>query len=244
MPGLGLRHFMHPKSYAYNLRPWMNATPAVFREKSWEPSRIIDQGNSGTCTGAGLEALYEGDPIPHDSGPSFVELYRMNVRNDTWPDNDGDSDPSLPLESLQAGSSVDAAMKTGQQLGWWKEFRWCRSFEDASEWIRRVDGTPLLLGINWYRGFSDPDPEGVIRLSGRIEGGHCIKALWHDVERGLWTLQQSWGEGFGQRGLIYLPDDDFDRVCFREQGEVACAVEMLPNPDDEIAAERQAEFTA
>src|SRR4051812_25392755 len=233
--GLGRRPYMSEKSHRYNIAPLL-ALPARYRRDSepWPRNRILDQGASGTCTAAMLRGLYESRPVPHGEkvGPDWIALYRKIVLRDTFPDNDREADPALAprLEDLVSGSSVDAALMTGVDLGWWKEVRWCRSLADADDWIRRRDGSPLGIGINWYSGFFDPDHEGIVRPTGSIEGGHAIRVRYHFRRRGLWLLTNSWGPDWGVGGECFMDDETFDRVCFKEAGECGVAVEMIVAP--------------
>lgn len=252
MPGLGRRPFVHPRSFAYNAAPALAAMPVKYRSDPWPDWPVeVDQGNSGTCTAAALLKMLAGRPIAHTADQMQVltrahepaepdpvrqlimSLYRRNVLNDVWADNNQEADPSLTptLEGLQQGSSIDAAMLTGRVLGVWKEFRWCRSLETASEWVRRQDGSPLLIGIVWTEDMFRPNAQGFVRPTGHIAGGHALKVLWHRKSNrikgtaGYWVVPNSWGYSWGVNGKCYLSDEDFDTLVFRMDGECAVAVE-------------------
>lgn len=252
MPGLGRIPFMHPKAAEYPAARRLATMPAKYRSEPWPDWSVeVDQGESGTCTGAALLKMIAGRPIPHTLADMLTRvvpnepwapdrvralimaLYRRNVSHDIWPSNDYEQfvDKAPRLEDLQGGSSTDAAMKTGRDLGFWSEFRWCFKLEEADEWIRRQDGSPILIGINWYRGMFYPDANGFIKPTGPIEGGHELKVLWHRRSNrirgtaGYWEIPNTWSYDWGRHGTFYLSDEDFDRLVFREDGECAVAVE-------------------
>lgn len=248
--GLGRVEFMHPKAAAWPIAPLLAAPPPKIRQEPWPKTLFeIDQGNSGTCTGASLLAIIGGLPIkwsvlaltgrlnvdePAITDPTeklIAALYRRFVAADVWPDNDYESGKiTCPtLADLQWGSSVDAAMMTGRALGFWDEFRWCQNARELDQWIRRADGSPAQIGINWYEEWFNPPADGVIRDIGRrIAGGHAIKVRWHYTRKGggLWLLDNSWGNPWGLRGSFYLTDAVFDEVVFNQRGECAVAVEV------------------
>src|SRR5678810_599170 len=107
MPGFGRREFMHPKSFQYNAGPKLAEMPKKYRSAPWPDNNFeVDQDNSGACTaGSGLKVI-AGRPIPHSVTDMLrainrtepyadstvhaliMMLYRMNVMNDIWSDND------------------------------------------------------------------------------------------------------------------------------------------------------------
>src|SRR5678816_4097409 len=126
MPGLGRIPFMHPKSFQYNVAPLLAEMPKKYRSHPWPDWQVeVDQGNSGTCTAAALLKMIAGLPVTHDVAgllsltkadeplaPDDVRalimaLYRRNVMNDVWADNnfEADHEQAPRLEDLTYGSS-------------------------------------------------------------------------------------------------------------------------------------------
>lgn len=247
--GLGRVPFMHPKAAAWPIAPLLAEPPPKTREHPWPKTAFeIHQHESGTCTGASLLAIIGGLPIkwsvpalaeylkvdePGISDPTgklIAALYRRFVASDVWPDNDYESGliTCPTLEDLQWGSSVDAAMMTGLRLGFWREVRWCKNAAELSQWLRRVDGSPAQIGINWYDEWFNPPADGVIREMGReLAGGHALKVRWNYTRKGggLWLIDNSWGRSWGLQGSIYMADSVFQEVVFNQGGECAVAVE-------------------
>lgn len=245
--GLGRIEFMHPKAANYPIQPLL-AAPARKRDHPWPRAPfVVNQGNSGTCTAAALLAILGGLPIkwspkglhtrlqvdePTESDPVaslIMALYRSNVARDWWSSNDYEADKARAprLTDLKWGSSVDAAMMTGRALGFWEQVRWCQSARELDEWIRRVDGSPAEIGINWYQEWFNPPADGVIRSIGRsVAGGHALKVRWHYPRKGLWLIDNSWGGSWGLGGSIYMTDGVFEQVVFAEHGECAVSVEV------------------
>lgn len=246
--GLGRVPFMHPKAANYPIAPLL-AKPVRMRETPWPKTKFsIDQGNSGTCTAASLLNIIGGTPIewlpptlcsklkvdePAEADQIIeliMALYRDEVIHDWWSDNDREADKTLcpTLEDLQWGSSVDAAMMTGVRLNFWKEVRWCKNAAELNQWVRRWDGSPGQIGINWYEEWFNLPADGVIRSArGGVAGGHALKVRWHYPRKKLWLIDNSWGKDWALNGSFYMTDDVFNEVVFRQGGECAVAVEFV-----------------
>lgn len=239
---------MHPKAAGYPLAALLAAPPPRLRESPWPKTLFeIDQDDSGTCTASMLLNILGGLPIKWQAPVLFnqlrveeplatdmvvaliMHLYRDEVAHDWWTQNDSEADKTLcpKLEDLQWGSSVDAAMMTGLRLGFWKEVRWAKNPTELDQWIRRADGSPGGIGINWFEEWFNPPRDGVIRDVGRnVAGGHALKVRWHYPRKKLWLIDNSWGKNWGLDGSFYMTDDVFNEVVFRQAGECAVAVEV------------------
>lgn len=240
MPGLGripapdARDDNFPMRAAHGLlgvddRP----VPSLVRHRT---GPILDQGETGTCVAHAWEGTYLGRPMARRADPDLTpfDAYRRIVQVDEWDDNDFES--FLPDDKLSYGTSVRAGAKFYQAIGRIDgDYVWGRSLEDGVRHVGLV--APVVLGINWYDTFWDPDREGIIRLTprSRIVGGHAIKWVGIDLGRGLAELQNSWGLGWGgwfvrgrryHAGLCRVPLEDVDRLAIREDGEMCAAVKV------------------
>lgn len=73
-----------------------------------------------------------------------------------------------------------------------------------------AEGWPFLFGFTVYQSFESPrvSRTGQISLPSPIEsplGGHAALAVGYDDIRQNFTLMNSWGEKWGERGFGYLP---------------------------------------
>lgn len=171
-----------------------------YAARSYRAGPVTDQGKEGACTGfCGLNFINGGPvmekpPLPNEKG---FEFYEWNRRNDEWPGDDYE------------GSSVSAMMKQLVALGHVSEgsVAVTRDFDAMARWKQGGFGS-LMISTPWYEGMYRTDPNGFIRPTGRLVGGH---AIW---DRGItsWLSSiwfNSWGPGYGFGGNGYVSESDF-----------------------------------
>jgi hypothetical protein len=147
-----------------------------------------------------------------------VDLYSLAQQLDDWP---GQSYP---------GTSVLAAMKAGQQLGWWDTYVWARGVRDIAQALLQVGG--VGIGIPWRAGMVTPGPDGVLDCTGEQVGGHAIAlhALARTVagKPGPWFgALQSYGEDTGDRGVVWFHHSDLAAL-LAGVGEAAIPLRATP----------------
>ena len=123
---------------------------------------------------------------------------------------------------------------------------------EANKWANTVDevracikaGTPVVIGVNWYAKFDEPEYDGRLKRwwigrgsLGRLRGGHCV-CLY-----GAWDKQQAfigvnnWGEPttndsgqlIGGYPRFLLPYDTFQRL-LNEDGEATIITDRAGTP--------------
>jgi C1A family cysteine protease len=121
------------------------------------------------------------------------------------------------------GTSVLAGAKAMREAGLIKEFRWCFGIDDVIDAV--LTKGPVVLGIYWYESMYDA-PEGIVSVSGKIVGGHCITAVGYKLAASSTTgedcviLQNSWGPDWGKNGLAEIRVSQLDEL-LKNTGE-AC----------------------
>jgi len=78
-------------------------------------------------------------------------------------------------------------------------------------------GFPVVFGITIYQSFeSDAVAQtGIVPMPGRDEtvlGGHAVMAVGYDLSKGRFTVRNSWGVGWGDKGYFYLPFAYIDKL--------------------------------
>src|SRR4051812_8573314 len=172
--GLGRRHAPDPRDRLYPAQLVLDRMSPKRRTVPWKRPRVLDQGQTGTCIGHGWRGWFEGEPTMHrpDEGRDAFAIYRQAILLDEWPDNDVEE--TKPNEQLEAGSSVRAGAKAMQADGYIGSYVWATSAAQIADFVTRVDGSPVVVGTRWYKGFFTPDPKtGIVRMTGGIAGGHC-----------------------------------------------------------------------
>jgi hypothetical protein len=232
-PRLGRLPAPDPRDLGFLLR---SARPAAFTDplanlptsKHYARGIILDQGFTGTCVEHGLEAKLRGSPVKVGQSrlPKRFEVYDEAIRIDEFTGNDNDT-------MRIYGTSVRAGCKALVRRGLITSYHWTYTMEEILQWVLGGHGG-LVLGIDWYSGMNNPDPEtGIIRMTGTHQGGHCIYMFGADRKTELVSLQQSWGaqEGgwvrYGKRvnpGCVRLPFRDLKRL-LDGNGEAVAIIE-------------------
>jgi hypothetical protein len=180
---------------------------------------VLNQGQEGACVGHACAGEAAASPVRVKgvTNEFAFSLYRRAQRLDDWPGE------------AYSGTSVLAGCLAGREQGLWAGFRWAMSAEEYAAAI--VDLGPGVAGVEWREGSYDTDPNGVLRPSGAVVGGHAIcvlgyltpdhvtdymrrRLMQYDLWKGFQSLGgpafcglNSWGPSFGKRGLFLIPLD-------------------------------------
>lgn len=166
----------------------------------------LDQNPLSSCTGnAGIgnlattpifEKLPENFPFTLDE-PGAIKLYSEATKIDefdgVYPPNDN-------------GSSGLAIAKVLYNAGLISGYQHTFTLEDA---LKAGSLYPFITGIPWYSGMFHPDPDGRVRISGNIVGGHEIEMDEIDADNGKIWFTNSWSTSWGINGRFYLTWADF-----------------------------------
>jgi C1A family cysteine protease len=72
-----------------------------------------------------------------------------------------------------------------------------------------ADGYPIVGGFTVYQSFDAADlMPAIVPMPGPNEsvlGGHCILIVGYDDARQMFTIRNSWGVGWGDKGYGYMP---------------------------------------
>ena len=156
------------------------------RSYTWRCDLWLDQGTEGACVGHGWthefaarpvvvpfpQAVPDGGGFPtrYEAQPFAFTFYEWCRRNDEWPGEDYD------------GTSVAAGAKGAKLLGLVPEYRWSHDADELAVIVSRRG--PVVLGIDWWTGMFRPDGRGLLHLSGKVEGGHCLLLNGYSTRRG------------------------------------------------------------
>ncbi len=184
------------------------------RSYTWRCYAFLDQGSEGACTGFATshEAAARPVIIKGITNDTARQIYYRARQLDEWPGENYE------------GSSVLGAVKAGAEKGWYGEYRWAFGEEDLCLAVGYKG--PVILGINWYEGMSEPDSAGLITVSGDVLGGHAILCNGYNKNSGLYRLHNSWGKKWGVFGDCFISRYDMARL-LKEQGEACIPVKRL-----------------
>lgn len=186
--------------------------------KTWARGvKPFDQGDTGSCTGNGAvgviaSAPYKKPRVQYTEALArkvYTQATKLDTIMGTWPPSD-------------TGSTVLAAMKALKSLGLTTGYKWCFGIDDALRTLSQVG--PLEIGVTWYSGFDNPDPQtGLVKVGGEVRGGHAFTLNGIDVEKKLVIATNSWGTGWGKNGTFCFSWADFTRL-LKEDGEAATVI--------------------
>lgn len=184
------------------------------RSYTWSCGIVLNQGNESSCTGNAVAHEAAARPVVV-SGITELTASTLYIRArqiDEWPGEDYD------------GSSVLAAMKAGQERGWYKEYRW--AFGEADLALAIGHKGPAVLGINWYEGMEEIDSKGMLQVTGGVLGGHAILCNGYSATKKIYRLHNSWGPAWGINGECFISSADMTRL-LKEDGEACIPVVRL-----------------
>lgn len=187
------------------------------------PPKIWQQGRLGSCTanatGIQLWALDKTDPVEPsrafqyyntrlyegttswDSGASIRNAIKAAVRygycaESLWPYSVEDFAVKPPLRAYSQARTelVSEYARVGQTA---TQLRGCLA-----------SGYTVNFGFSVYTSFLTIGASGVMpmpRRSERVEGGHAVLMVGYDDARERYTVRNSWGPDWGDKGYFYMP---------------------------------------
>ena len=187
---------------------------------------VLDQGQQGACVGNGVtnELLWNPVPIPRlDETFAVQDIYWVAQRNDPWPGGE------YPGASPQySGTSVAAGIQAAADLGYYKAWHWGTTENEMALGVGHLG--PAVIGVNWFQGMYEPDPNGYIHPTGANVGGHCLLVIGIDVKGGFYTLHNSWGASWGDQGNCKIKRKDMAKL-IASNGEVCIITDRgVPAP--------------
>ena len=174
------------------------------RDHEWTRySPILNQGNLGCCTCAALVGALGTQPL--SDGPGDVDGLNIDLAHDLYSiatriDDRGPNGIPGHWPPTDTGSSGLAAAKAAKQAGLISAYQW--AFSERS--LRRALSIgPVIMGMAWYEGMSEPDSDGRLWPTGDCVGGHEI--LVRGIRGTSLVIDNSWGPEWGDQGSALLP---------------------------------------
>ena len=220
---LGRRVNHDPRSRAY---PFVAVSRALVSVRHQRQVPIFDQGNLGSCTGnaavgaVGTDPLFASVPAAmqgHLDEAEAVKIYSVGTTLDNFPGS------YPPTDTGCDGVSVASACK---KAGLISGYTHCFSLADT---LAALQTTPVIIGINWYSGFDNPDSAGLVKVSGSVRGGHEVEVVGIDAVKQTVICANSWGTGYGAAGYFTMSWTDLGRL-LGEQGDSTVLLPLTSPP--------------
>ncbi|HTI26200.1 MAG TPA: hypothetical protein VL652_34745 [Kutzneria sp.] len=206
-----IRHDSQSRRYGFP-----TAGLSIVNAKHTRGIPVLDQGQLGSCTGnagigcLGTEPFYETyTPVSRYplTEAGAVQLYSDATSADDYPGqyppDDTGSDGLTIAKMLKAAGEISGYQHTFSLGGA----------------LKALGQTPVIVGVAWHQDMFDPDPDGRLRITGPVVGGHEFVVDEVDADAGRVWLTNSWGAGWGIQGRAYLTFADFGAL-LADQGDV------------------------
>jgi hypothetical protein len=192
-------------------------TQSNLRQRYWDDNGWWgNQGNTSHCVGYSWVHWLEDGPIPQPGIAPIIDpaiIYREAQKIDEWPGE----------EPRYYGTSVRAGAKVLQQYNKIQSYYWAYDLNTLINTVLNIG--PVVVGTHWYQGMMVPNRNGLIRISGRVVGGHAYVINGVDTTRRLFRIKNSWGRNWGLQGMAFISFNDMTRL-INQRGEICLAIEL------------------
>lgn len=204
--GRNVRH--DSRSLSYQVEPVSLDALISVRHTRYIP--ILDQGSVGSCTGnaatgnLGSGSFWNSLNVQHSLSETDVNadeqfalsVYEAATQLDPWP---GTYPPD------DTGSDGLSVAKVLQQRGFLSGYLHATSLD---AFLTALAVQPVIVGTEWRNDMFNPAPDGRIRITGDVAGGHEYVFTELDVENQRVWMDNSWTTQWGIQGRGYYSWDD------------------------------------
>jgi hypothetical protein len=199
------------RSKGYNVEDILRSTVKPVR-KMWDEGIVLDQGSEGACVGFGWMAEFLATPAaPTPQPPRLAtQKYANNVYQTAKQIDE------FPGESYD-GTSVLAGAKVMKSRGFIKSYRWAFNMDAIRNAI--IQEGPVVIGIPWKDGMYQTDSSGIVKVAGKLVGGHCLTLTGYDPAMKIgsrtyevYRWRNSWGTSYGVNGSGYIKSADLAKL--------------------------------
>ena len=214
-------------SARYSIRQAGIAKGQPVREVHWRlPANFpLDQGAEGACVGFGTSAELAAEPVVIPATGRSAQLLYEAARREDAKMNGG-------VELDGEGASVLGGLRAARANGSIQGFAWAQSSRQLRDAVL-VHGS-VILGTEWTEGMDQLDADAVARAVGKSRGGHCWTVVgYYPQFRGrgeFYEAINSWGPGYGDRGMFRISRTHLDKLVFRMNGEAAIVTDRPVTP--------------
>lgn len=173
-----------------------------------KPGIVMNQGSLPQCVGFSCQQLLQSEPVPQ-RGLTGSSIYREAKKIDEFGPHVGGTSIRAGMNVLRDKKLIDA-------------YFWAKNSQQVIDYLLRYG--PVVAGTPWYSGMNRTDNKGMVKISGKSEGGHAWLIVGANERTGLIHAINSWGMDYGIAGQFSLTMKDFD-LLMQRGGVAAAAIE-------------------
>lgn len=204
----GFRQLPDERDAKFPLSKVLGSVKPKVMSRFHKAGMILNQGSAPACVGFSCQQLLQSEPVPQ-KGKSGSWIYREAKKIDEF-------GPSVDGTSIRAGMNVLRANKLIDA------YFWAKSSQQVIDYLLRYG--PVVAGTPWYSGMNRTGSNGIVKISGKSEGGHAWLIVGANLRTGLLHAVNSWGAEYGIFGHFSIAMSDFD-LLMQRGGVAAAAIE-------------------
>ncbi|MBC7088662.1 MAG: hypothetical protein H5T96_09405 [Tissierellales bacterium] len=217
--GLGRKHSVDERDKAFPMKSLLLSS-SDRKFKYWCPNMWTgNQGQTSQCVAyswchwlaAGPKTQPAARALRNGAPADPANIYHMAQQVDEWPGDNYD------------GTSVRAGAKVLKSHGYIDSYYWAWNVEEVINALLTLG--PVVVGTNWTERMFYPSDEGIIKLTGRVAGGHAYLLDGISLTKGLIRIKNSWGREWGNKGFAYISIEDMNTL-IQANGEACIATEI------------------
>jgi hypothetical protein len=226
------------RSLKYNVEDVLRSSIKPVR-KMWDEGIVLDQGSEGACVGFGWMAEFLSAPeAPNPQPPRLATQKYANNIYQTAKQID-----EFPGE-IYEGTSVLAGAKVMKARGFIESYRWAFGMDAVRSAI--IQEGPVVIGVPWRQGMYETDQNGIVKVTGKLVGGHCLTLTGYDPAMKIgsrtyevYRWRNSWGTKYGVNGSGYIKAADLSKL-LKGVGEACVPIgRQIPQSLDLSVPEKQ-----
>lgn len=206
----------NPDERSRNYSVYSAAPSREIISRIWLTQGNLNQNFEGSCVGFAVTNGLLAEP--HMGSQEYFngqfareQIYYEAQRNDRFP---GGEYPGA--NPRMGGTGVIDGVKQAHKLGHITSYRSSFSFNEFLVGLSYFG--PSVIGINWYSGMENTDRYGMLKISGRLAGGHSVLVCGVNIHARTVLIRNSWGNEWGLSGMCKLTFSDMERL-LDEEGE-------------------------
>ena len=211
---LGRVYIPDERDKNYLIEDKLKLKNTILTTKYWDADEWWgNQENTPQCVGYAWSHWIEDGPVKHEGISPIINptlIYKEAQKLDEW------------VGENYNGTSVRGGAKYLKNTNKISSYLWTYNINVLIDTV--LTKGPVVVGTNWYRSMFFPDKNGLMRVTGKLTGGHAYVINGVDKNKKLFRIKNSWGKNWGKSGHAFISFSDMEKL-IKQNGEVCLAIE-------------------